>query len=329
MKDVTASYDILVELFERIQFFLYRLNCYTNVQLTTGMVELLGKIMAQVIKVLALSTKAMKERRISESTNLIYCSFTDYGKEQLLKKLAGRRDVENALQRLDTLTKEEGLMAAARNLEVTHRVDDNVATIKEAIHDIDSNVKMMKDLTSEVDGDVKAIKELTRGVDGNVMAIKEVIHDVNSDIKEAKELAYNFNSNVTTIKGAIQGVDGNVEVIKELTSEIDGNVKTVKELTNNIDGNVTTIRDVVQDVDSNSRVTKELTYQVGDDAKVIKGIARNIDDNVKATKHGTPSVLLCNEGRRAGLGNGPNASTAAHAVASPGMDTLPFVDFPF
>jgi hypothetical protein len=37
----------------------------------------------------------------------------------------------------------------------------------------------------------------------------------------------------------------------------------------------------------------------------------------------------CKEGRRAGLGNGPNASTAACAVASPGMVTLPFVDISF
>ena len=41
------------------------------------------------------------------------------------------------------------------------------------------------------------------------------------------------------------------------------------------------------------------------------------------------TIQLCNEGRRAGLGNGPNALTAARAVASPGMDTLPFVDFSF
>ena len=34
----------------------------------------------------------------------------------------GKTDVEDALLRLDSLTKEESLMVAARNLEVTHAI---------------------------------------------------------------------------------------------------------------------------------------------------------------------------------------------------------------
>ena len=74
MKDAIASYEVLVRLFERIHFFLQRLNQYTTVPLTPGMTSLLGKIMAQVLSVLALSTKAMKERRISESFR--WCSLS-------------------------------------------------------------------------------------------------------------------------------------------------------------------------------------------------------------------------------------------------------------
>ena len=62
-----ASYEVLVNLFERIHFFLQRLNRYAALPLTPEMTVLLGKIMAQVLSVLALSTKAMKERRISGS----------------------------------------------------------------------------------------------------------------------------------------------------------------------------------------------------------------------------------------------------------------------
>jgi len=65
VKGVIASYEILLNLFERIEFFLQRLNHYTAVRLTPAMTELLGKIMAQVLSILALSTKVMKERRIS------------------------------------------------------------------------------------------------------------------------------------------------------------------------------------------------------------------------------------------------------------------------
>jgi hypothetical protein len=66
VKDVVANHDRLLNLFERIYFFLQRLNSYTVIPVTDGFTELLGKIMAQILFILALSTKVMTERRISE-----------------------------------------------------------------------------------------------------------------------------------------------------------------------------------------------------------------------------------------------------------------------
>jgi len=54
----------------------------------------------------------------------------DHGTEKILKKLVGRKDVEDALQKLDTLTNEETSMTLARNLKVTHDVDSNVSEIE-------------------------------------------------------------------------------------------------------------------------------------------------------------------------------------------------------
>jgi hypothetical protein len=108
------------------------------VPLTDDFKELLGKIMAQILSILALSTKVMTERRISK---LIYtqCSFfADHVSEQFLKRLIGKTDVEDALIQLDSLTKEENLMAVARTLEVVHHVDDKVEVI-------DQNVKGVKE----------------------------------------------------------------------------------------------------------------------------------------------------------------------------------------
>jgi hypothetical protein len=65
-KDIITSYGVLVNLFERIQMFLQRLGIYIGIPLTEAMTELLGKIMAQVISILALSTKAMTQGRISK-----------------------------------------------------------------------------------------------------------------------------------------------------------------------------------------------------------------------------------------------------------------------
>ena len=150
MKDVISSYESLVHLFERVHFFLQRLDRYTAIPLTPDMTLLLGKIMAQVLSVLALSTKEMKEMGISGSICLVFRFMADYEIERFMKRVVGRTDVEDALRRLDVLTKEENLMTVARNLEVTHRVDVNVVATQEAVHDIGTDVKDTKGLTRDV-----------------------------------------------------------------------------------------------------------------------------------------------------------------------------------
>lgn len=52
--------------------------------------------------------------------------------------LVGRKEVEDALLRLDSLTKEESLMAVAGNLEATHCVD-------RIVRGVDDNVKVAKE----------------------------------------------------------------------------------------------------------------------------------------------------------------------------------------
>ena len=61
-----------------------------------------------------------------------------------MKRLLGKTDVENAIQRLDNLTKEENLMTVARTFEATHQVDHNVTVIKEDLQQVDDNVKVAK-----------------------------------------------------------------------------------------------------------------------------------------------------------------------------------------
>ena len=75
----------------------------------------------------------------------------DNGSESVLNKLIGGSDVQDALLQLDSLTKEESLMAVARNLEVTHHVDDNVKELKVLAEDnaqvIEEAVKEAKERT--------------------------------------------------------------------------------------------------------------------------------------------------------------------------------------
>jgi hypothetical protein len=173
VKDVVTRYDILANLFERVHFFLQRLKCYADIPLAIEMTELLGKVMAQVLHILACSTKTMKEGRISESIPLHMLSSLKYGAEMFLRKLLGRADVEDALQRLDTLTNAEGLMTAARNLQVTHHVDDNVAAIKEVIRDVHSTSNESKDLTHQVGVSMNALEDVARNIGDDVKVTKD------------------------------------------------------------------------------------------------------------------------------------------------------------
>ena len=90
MRDVIASYETLLKLFERIQFFLQRLHHYTAVSPTPEMTELLAKIMAQTLSILALSTKTMKEGRISRSIQSIYSLVTNYKARKIYEEANGK-----------------------------------------------------------------------------------------------------------------------------------------------------------------------------------------------------------------------------------------------
>jgi hypothetical protein len=66
VKDVSASYDALVELFESIESFLARLDIYTRIPITTAMTHIIIKIMVEVLATLALATRQVKQGRLSE-----------------------------------------------------------------------------------------------------------------------------------------------------------------------------------------------------------------------------------------------------------------------
>ncbi|KAH9059851.1 hypothetical protein EDB87DRAFT_1822474 [Lactarius vividus] len=107
-KDVVASQDALVDIFERIESFFKRLEEYSEVPTTEAMKEIMVKIMVEVLGIFGILTE-MKQGRA-----------TDKYSERYLKKLIGRRDIEDALGRLDRLTQQEAQMAIIQVLKVAH-----------------------------------------------------------------------------------------------------------------------------------------------------------------------------------------------------------------
>jgi methyl-accepting chemotaxis protein len=186
--------------------------------LTNESRELLGKIMAQLLSILALSAKAMTDTKISEQVRSPCFLLTDCVPEKILKKLMGRKDIEDALSRLDMLTKEETLMAMMRNLEATHQidgavcdVDSNVKATKVLTEDINDNVKATKLITDDIDGNVKASMVLTEDINDNVNATRAHIHDVDNNIKATKVLVEDIDENVKEIEGVARGVDNSTQ----------------------------------------------------------------------------------------------------------------------
>jgi len=66
VKDVRASKDTLVDVFERIELVFRRLEVYAEVQPITEMMDMIIQIMVEVLSILGIATKEMKQGRLSK-----------------------------------------------------------------------------------------------------------------------------------------------------------------------------------------------------------------------------------------------------------------------
>jgi hypothetical protein len=80
------------------------------------MTDIIVKIMVEVLNIFAIATKEMKEGRASVSLPGTTLMWANRRPETFLKKLVGWKEIEDALRRLDRLTRltQEALMAAAQ-----------------------------------------------------------------------------------------------------------------------------------------------------------------------------------------------------------------------
>ncbi|KAH9012857.1 hypothetical protein EDB83DRAFT_2233557 [Lactarius deliciosus] len=132
------------------------------------MIDIIVKIVVEVLSILGILTKEIGRGRT----------------RTYLMKLIGRKDVEDALQRLDALTQEEVRMAAAEALTFTRGIDDRVK-------DVDDKVK---DVGEHVDG----VDERVRGVDMKVEVIDQVT-DLNRS--SSSNLITTYHESLTSLTG--------------------------------------------------------------------------------------------------------------------------------
>jgi hypothetical protein len=128
-KDIGASNNALVDLFERIEAFFKHLKTYTKVPLTKAMTDLTTKIMIEVLLILAITTKEIKKGFASGLVpqDITHLTHTPSGK--YLRKLVGRTNIEDTLKRLDKLTQEEARMANAQVLLLAHTIIDGARSV--------------------------------------------------------------------------------------------------------------------------------------------------------------------------------------------------------
>jgi hypothetical protein len=123
-------------LFERIENVFRRLEVYIEVPPTIGMMDAIVKVIIEVLSILAIVTKEIKQSRASESTlSSGYWSLAHRLPETFVKKLVGRKDIRDALQRLEKVTVEEARMATAESLKSVHGIGDKVVNEVHVIHD--------------------------------------------------------------------------------------------------------------------------------------------------------------------------------------------------
>ncbi|KAN0127791.1 hypothetical protein V8E53_014404, partial [Lactarius tabidus] len=123
-RDTAASRDALIELFDKIENFFIRLQTYTEVPPTAAMTNVVGKIMAEVLCLLAIATKEMKQKRT----------------KTFFKKLIGRNEIEDALQKLDKLEQGELRTVTSQVLKTTCDIKDDAKETKVIVQQIASEI---------------------------------------------------------------------------------------------------------------------------------------------------------------------------------------------
>ncbi|KAI9437139.1 hypothetical protein H4582DRAFT_1776167, partial [Lactarius indigo] len=116
-KDVSASQDVLVDVFRRIHGFFSRLEVYTGVPLIPAMRNKMVEITVEVLDIIATATKEMKESQA----------------KKFVKRLAGRTDLEDGMKKLDKLTLEEVAIASVELLRITHGFDNKMTVIAQGV----------------------------------------------------------------------------------------------------------------------------------------------------------------------------------------------------
>ena len=95
------------------------------------MTEIIVKIIVELLSVLSLATKPIRQGRFSKSIIIYRLSVAQFAIEKFGKKLLGESGVKVDLQRLDRLTQDGFWIAFAQSLSVVHDLVNNTKVVIE------------------------------------------------------------------------------------------------------------------------------------------------------------------------------------------------------
>lgn len=108
-------------------------------------------------------------------------------------KLIGNRDVEDALQRLDNLTKEEALMASAELQRSIHSVDNGVQGVKRCVEDVDDRVQCVHDKVESINKGLQDVRDTVQAVEFSLRGIDHKVQDVDDRVQGVHSEVYQGN----------------------------------------------------------------------------------------------------------------------------------------
>jgi hypothetical protein len=162
-----------VEIFDRIEFFFKRLESHIEAQPTAAMRDIIEKIMVEVLSILGILTKEIGQGRMSTSFHVYLSATTDLHAEKYLKELAGRKDVEDALARLDRLTQEEAQMAEAEIMKTGHEILDGLKDVNEKVEDVHKKTHGVSTKLEALDVELQGVGDEVQGINNEVISADE------------------------------------------------------------------------------------------------------------------------------------------------------------
>ncbi|KAF8496139.1 hypothetical protein F5888DRAFT_1835168 [Russula emetica] len=154
---ILHAQETIIVVFNRIEHFFRRLEIYTALTPTAAMTDIIVQIMVEVLTILGIATKEVKRGPL----------------KKYLKKLAGNRDIEDSLERLDKLTQEEARMASAGGVE------GKMQDVRDDVQDVRGDVRDVGDKVQDVDDRVQLVQDIGKDISIGVQGVDDKLDQAN------------------------------------------------------------------------------------------------------------------------------------------------------